>query len=188
MSKTNYFSCVAGMAAAVLCVAMLGIPFAPKAAASEWNKKTIVTFSAPVEIPGKALGAGTYVFKLMDSPSDRNIVQIYDKDEQHLIATILAVPDYRLQPTGKTVIHFEERASNSPEAVKAWFYPGDQFGQQFVYPHQQAMRIAKRTSQNVLSMRDDTNAQSMKNTEVTGVNPQGETVEVDTVIRSSPAK
>ena len=187
MCKSNLRNWVGGMAAAALCVAMAGIPFAPNAAASEWNKKTIVTFSGPVEIPGKALGAGTYVFKLMDSPSNRNIVQIYDKDEQLLITTVLAVPDYRLRPTGKTVINFDERPSNSPEAVKAWFYPGDMFGQQFVYPHQQAMKIAKRTNQDVLATRED-NGQVTKTTEVTGVNPQGETVDVNTVVQSSPSK
>ena len=35
--------------------------------ADEWDQKTIFTFSAPVEIPGQVLGAGTYVFKLADS-------------------------------------------------------------------------------------------------------------------------
>ncbi|HTM50711.1 MAG TPA: hypothetical protein VL285_18580 [Bryobacteraceae bacterium] len=145
-----------------IALVLLGIAIvaAPAAKADEWNKKTVVTFSAPVEIPGKVLPAGTYVFKLADSQSDRHIVQIYNKDEDHLYATILAVPDYRLEPTGKTVITFEERASASPEALKAWFYPGDNFGHEFVYPKAKAMELAKRTKQNVPSMAD--NSSSMK--------------------------
>ena len=130
---------------AALCVMMLGAGLSPKAAADERDKKTIVTFSAPVEVPGKALPAGTYVFKLLDTTSNRNIVQIFDKDEKQLLATILAIPDYRLKPTDKPVIKFEERPSGTPEAIKAFFYPGDEYGLQFVYPHDRAVQIAKRT-------------------------------------------
>src|SRR5947209_20599606 len=57
------------------------------AAADEWNNRTTITFSAPVEVPGVGvhlLPAGTYLFKLMDSPSDRNIVQIFNEDGTHL--------------------------------------------------------------------------------------------------------
>src|SRR5712671_7615342 len=90
---------VRGLAAAIVCTGLLGVVLAPKAPADVADRKTIVTFSAPVEVPGKALPAGTYVFKLLDSTSNRNIVQIYDKDEKQLLATILAIPDYRMQPS-----------------------------------------------------------------------------------------
>src|SRR3984893_16400237 len=123
---------------AALCVVTLGVGLTPSAAADESDKKTIVTFNAPVEVPGKALPAGTYVFKLLDSTGNRNIVQIYDKDEKKLLATMLAIPDYRMQPSDKPVITFEERPSGTPEALRAWFYPGDTYGQQFVYPHKRA--------------------------------------------------
>jgi hypothetical protein len=187
---------------AALCVMMLGAGLSPKAAADERDKKTIVTFSAPVEVPGKALPAGTYVFKLLDSSSNRNIVQIFDKDEKQLLATILAIPDYRLKPTDKPVIKFEERPSGTPEAIKAFFYPGDEYGLQFVYPHDRAVQIAKRTKQNVLSMRNDmaqnitapatsvsdANVQAMKNTEITGVNPSGEPIDMVVVVLAAPDK
>lgn len=140
-----------GKALALSCVALLGCALVPKAAADEWDKKTVVTISAPVEIPGKVLPSGTYVFKLMDSVSDRNIVQIFDQDEKRLYATILAIPNYRLQPTGKTVIHFEERPAGTPEAIKEWFYPGDVSGEELVYPRTRAVELAKETSQNTLS-------------------------------------
>ena len=93
----------------------------------------MVTFSAPVEVPGKVLPEGTYVFKLADSQSNREIVQIFTEDEREIITTTLAVPAYRPEPTGDSVITFEERPSGSPEAVKRWFYPGDNNGVEFMY-------------------------------------------------------
>ena len=125
---------------------------APRAAADDWDQRSIITFSGPVEIPGQVLPAGTYVFKLVDSPSDRNIVQVFNKAEDHLYGTFLAVPDYRLRPPGKTLITFEERAADSPEAVKAWFFPGESYGHQFVYPKLKALALAKANRVPVPSM------------------------------------
>src|SRR5437588_2305024 len=99
---------------ATICPVLLSLALAPTGSSDEWNKKTIVTTNVPVEIPGKVLPAGTYVFKLLDSPSNRNIVQIFDKDEKHLYATLLAIPDYRSKPADKPLLQFEERPSNSP--------------------------------------------------------------------------
>lgn len=124
----------------------------PRAIADEWDQKTIFTFSGPVEIPGQVLSGGTYVFKLADSSSDRNIVQVYSKDEKHLYGTFLSIPDQRQRPTGKPIITFDERAAGSPEAVRAWFYPGDNFGHQFVYPKEKAVELAKANNTPVPSM------------------------------------
>jgi hypothetical protein len=89
------------------------------------------------------LEPGTYVFKLLDSLSDRHIVQIFNSDETHLITTILAVPNYRLQPTGKSTFEFWETPAGQPTAMRAWFYPGDNFGQEFAYPKSISIQIAK---------------------------------------------
>lgn len=91
----------------------------PRLMADEWDQKTVFSFSGPVEIPGQVLEGGTYVFKLADSQSDRNIVQVFDKDQTHLYGTFLTVPDHHLRPSGKPIITFDERPSGSPEAVKA---------------------------------------------------------------------
>ncbi|HUA20242.1 MAG TPA: LPXTG cell wall anchor domain-containing protein [Bryobacteraceae bacterium] len=132
---------------AVLCV---GVLFAVlPATADSWNKLTTVTFSAPVQLPGMTLPAGTYVFKLLDSPSDRHIVQVFNEDQDHLYTTILAIPNYRLTPTDKTVLNFTEAAPGKPVGVRAWFYPGDNFGQEFVYPKAEATEIAAATNQPV---------------------------------------
>jgi hypothetical protein len=122
------------------------------ATADDWDQKTIFTFSGPVEIPGQVLPAGTYVFKLADSSSNRNIVQVYGKNEKHLYGTFLAIPDARLQPAGKPIITFDETPAGSPEAVRAWFYPGDTYGHQFVYPKPKAVALAKANNTPVPSM------------------------------------
>ena len=167
--------------AVVLAAGSLGL-LAPQIQGDEFDKKTILTFSAPVEVPGRVLPAGTYVFKLLDSQSDRHIVQIYNKDENQLIATVLAVPDERLEPRGKTVISFDERPSGSPEALRAWFYPGNTIGQEFVYPHSRAKEIAKRSGQHVLTMRgEDVSSDALKKGEYGAVQPTGEDVDIEQV-------
>jgi hypothetical protein len=125
---------------------------APHVLADQWDQRTIFTFSGPVEIPGQVLGAGTYVFKLADSSSDRNIVQVFSKNEKHLYGTFLAIPDERLRPAGKTIITFDETPAGSPEAVRAWFYPGENYGHQFVYPKPKAVALAKANNTPVPSM------------------------------------
>ena len=140
----------------VCCVALMGAALAPSAKADEWNKKTVITFSGPVEIPGVhlkgwgVLPAGTYVFKILDSQSDRHIVQIFNKDETAIYATDLAIPNYRLKATDKTVITFTERPAGEPEALRAWFYPGRNWGEEFVYPKARAMVLAKTANTPVL--------------------------------------
>jgi hypothetical protein len=133
-----------------------------RAAADDFDQKTVFTFSGPVEIPGQVLSAGTYVFKLADSSSDRNIVQVFNKDETHLYGTFLAIPDYRIKPAGKTIITFEERPAGSPEAVKAWFYPGENYGRDFVYPKPKATALAKANNTPVPSMPAEFAANTIK--------------------------
>ena len=130
-----------------LGVALLCMMFPSTASAQQgWDRKTMVTLSAPFEIPGisaQVLPAGTYVFRLMNSPVDRHIVQILNKDETHLFANILAIPNYRLRPTDRTVMTFSERRVGEPQAIRAWFYPGDTWGQEFVYPKNVAAELAR---------------------------------------------
>ena len=143
---------------AICCAAVLTAFLAPGARADEWNKKTILTFSGPVQIPGVTLPAGTYVFKLADLNGNRHVVQVFDKDEKKIYGTILAIPDQKLEPSDKPVVMFAERAAGTPQAVRAWFYPGETIGNEFVYPRSEAMKIARDTHQSVLSMDDTSNA------------------------------
>jgi hypothetical protein len=147
-----------GLLAACSAVALVTMFSTAVSAQQGWDKKTMVTFSQPVEIPGisaQVLPAGTYVFRLMDSPSDRHIVQIFSKDEKHLYANVLAIPNWRLKPTDKTVMTFSERRSGEPQAIRAWFYPGDNFGQEFVYPRKKAVELAKVANLPVLFIPDE---------------------------------
>lgn len=150
----------------IITLACAGIAgsMAPQARADAWDQKTIFTFSGPVEIPGQVLSTGTYVFKLADSASDRNIVQVFNKNESHLYGTFLTIPDYRLKPAGKTIITFDERAPGSPEAVRAWFYPGENYGHQFVYPKAKAVQLAKANNTPVPSMPNELTPNTTKPT------------------------
>jgi hypothetical protein len=144
--------------ACAITTGALGLMLSSSAAAQSWNKKTTVTFSEPIEIPGvgaHVLPAGTYIFKLLDSQSDRHIVQVFSQDGKHVYATILAVPNYRLKPTDKTVMTFSERSVGTPQAIRAWFYPGDNSGQEFVYPKRRAVELATATNQPVLYVPDE---------------------------------
>ncbi|MBZ5659077.1 MAG: hypothetical protein LAO08_01615 [Acidobacteriia bacterium] len=134
---------------------LLGLMLTPglQAGNDSWNRKTKLKFSQPFEIPGgQILAAGTYVFKLLDSPRDRHIVQIFNEDETKVYATILAIPNYRVHAPENTIINFEERTSGSPQAIKAWFHPGDTLGHEFVYPKARAVELAKLTNEPVPSM------------------------------------
>jgi hypothetical protein len=117
----------------VLLFVVFGVTFAPDARADQWDKKTVVTFSDSVEIPGQVLPAGTYVFKLANSPSNRHIVQIWNADENEVLATIMTIPNVRLETPDDSLFEFDERPSDSPPALKVWFYPGNSTGEEFVY-------------------------------------------------------
>jgi hypothetical protein len=116
--------------------------FAPMAKADEWNKKTILTVKETIQLPNTVLPPGTYTFKLLDSLSDRHIVQVFDKDGMHLVTTVLAIPNYRLQPKDESEFAFWEVPAGQPPALRAWFYPGDNFGQEFAYPKNMSTQIA----------------------------------------------
>ena len=120
-----------------LAILLAGTTLLPLARADEWNKETLVTFSTPISVPGQVLAPGRYVFKLADSQSDRHIVQIFTEEPREIVATVVAIPAYRLQASDETLITFEERPTGSPEAIKRWFCPGDLSGVAFVYPEDQ---------------------------------------------------
>src|SRR5579862_8086255 len=190
----------------VLGLALLGLAFSPSASADEMNKKTVITFSAPMEIPGVhlqgygVLPAGTYVFKILDSQSDRHIVQIFSQDELTVYATILAIPNYRLKATDKTVMTFRERPAGEPEALRAWFYPGRNWGEEFVYPKAKAIELAKATHQPVLFTPEEVPAEvsepiqttdhpvvlALRRIPIMAIQPTGEEVELAQVVTPPP--
>ncbi|HVB32930.1 MAG TPA: hypothetical protein VNJ52_00950 [Patescibacteria group bacterium] len=114
---------------------LLSFMLVPGARASAWNQKTLVTVNGPVEIPGHVLSPGTYTFRLIDSISGSSIVAITNAETGKLITYALAEPAFRPNVTAKPVVTLEERPSNSPPALLKWFYPGDEWGQKFIYAH-----------------------------------------------------
>lgn len=188
--------------ATIFCLSLVALAFSSSVQADTWNKKTVVTFSQPVEVPGGIiLPAGTYVFELVDSMSDRHIVRIFNKDKTHVYATILAIPNWRLETTDKTVMTFGERSVGSPEAIRSWFYPGANSGEEFVYPKRRAAELAKVTNMPVFAMpselesniakpttsMNDEPVVALKQAPLTAVEPTGEEVEIARVITPPPA-
>lgn len=143
--------------AAASCLGLMTL--VPSAMADQWNKRTILTVNEPIQVPGKVLQPGKYVMKLMDSPSNRHIVQIFNEREDQLQTTVLAIPNYRLQPTGKTEFQWWETPAGQPRAMRAWFYPGDNFGQEFAYPKTEAVTIAATNTANVPTTYAETEAE-----------------------------
>jgi hypothetical protein len=187
----------------VFCMAFLGVTFSPSAKADDYDKKTTVTFSGPVEIPPvyitgmRVLPAGTYVFKLMNSSSNRHIVQIFNKEQTKIFATVLAIPNYRLVAKNKTVITFNEGVRGAPQPIRAWFYPGANWGEEFVYPKTRAVELAKVTKTPVLALQAEVPlevakpeeaqvATQLQQTPVMAIKPSGEVVELAQVIQTEP--
>lgn len=127
--------------------------------ADQWDKKTIVTIDAPMQLPTITLQPGTYTFKLLESQSNRHIVGIWDKDGMKHLATMLAIPNYRLKPTGKSQFSLWETPAGQTPALRAWFYPGDNFGQEFAYSKEKWAQMAIVTKEEVqtLTTTDETN-------------------------------
>jgi hypothetical protein len=161
-----------------------------------------------VEIPGVhqkgwgVLPAGTYVFKILDSDSDRHIVQIFNQDQTQVYATILAIPNFRLKATDKTVMTFRERPAGQPEALRAWFYPGRNWGEEFVYGKAMAIELAKASNETVLytpaelpvevvepiKTADEPVVVELKKAPVMAIKPSGEEVELAEVVTPPPAE
>jgi LPXTG-motif cell wall-anchored protein len=121
-------------ALAVLGVALATGAITSPARADEWSKRTILTVNQPIQITDTVLEPGQYVLRLLDSQSDRHVVQIFNGDQTHIINTVLAVNTERLQPTGRTQFTFWETPPGTYRALRTWYYPGDNYGQEFRYP------------------------------------------------------
>jgi len=106
-------------------------------------RKTKLTFSHTVEVPGAILpGGSTYVFKLLNIAGGRHLVQVTNEAQNKVVALFQTIPDYSRRATGHTVVEFGELSVGSAVPIKAWFYPGERIGYRFVYPKQKAVRIA----------------------------------------------
>jgi hypothetical protein len=133
-----------GLIKIAACATLVLAAVSPRAVrADSWDRKTTISFSDKVQVPGTTLPAGKYVFKLWDSPADRYVVQIFNERQDHVFATLLTIPEYRMNAPDKTVVSFYEAPAGQPQPIKAWFYPGDNNGREFVYSKAEADLIAR---------------------------------------------
>jgi len=174
-------------------VALVATVVVPSVKADQWDKKTIITINEPVQVPSccnpdhvVVLQPGTYVLALVDSLSDRHIVRVLQQDEKTVVTTILAIPNYRLKPTDKTTFQFWETPAGQPRAMRAWFYPGDNFGQEFAYHKTKSVEIAKVAHVPVPAVVVETEAE-LKSAPVVVVDEKGDEKPVEVVVaRSEP--
>jgi len=150
--------------------------------ADQSDKKTIITIDAPMQVPTMTLQPGTYTLKLLESTSNRHVVTIWDQDGMKLVTTVMAIPNYRLKPTGDSKFTLWEAPVNQPQALRSWFYPGDNFGQEFAYPRAKADEISLMTKEQVpaLSAEDQ-----MKFGTATQSSASAETAQVTTAVPSA---
>ena len=169
----------------VLCgAAILAACLAPAAHADEWTKLTYFTFSAPVEMPGMVLPAGSYKFELADPDATRRVVRISEKEGGKIQGIFLSIPDQKLEPSDKPIVMFKETPAGAPEAVKAWFYPGETTGYEFVYPHDQALKIAKATHASVLTAKGEVTGTTLA-TDTTRVDENDRVLSADEQLKDS---
>ena len=142
-----------------LVIALVSVFAGTTAAQTDTRDRTFLTFSGAVEMPGVTLPAGTYVFKLADTPS-RNVVEVWDREEKKMIGHWLFVQAQRPDVSQDTVVMFKETAAGQTPAVHFWYYPGERIGKEFVYPKSQALKIAARTNERVLSTDGEVGAQA----------------------------
>jgi len=127
-------------AAAIGVLAIMSFPAASMA--DDYDKKTIITISEPLEVPGIVLQPGKYVFKLLNSSSNRHIVEVMNERMDHLYALTFTAAARKVQPKGRTVLTFYEGKGDQPHAIRQWYWPGELDGQEFLYPRKQAARIS----------------------------------------------
>jgi hypothetical protein len=153
------------------------------------NQDTYFTFSQAVELPKTTLPAGTYFFQLMDSASNRHIVKVMSQDRKQLHATLMAIPFYSNdRPSDEPQVRFMETPAQAgatqTNAIKIWFYPGNSVGHEFIYPRAQAMQIASRTGQSVLTTKTDTEVS--ESADLSRVDQSGVDTEANLTAQASP--
>jgi hypothetical protein len=146
--RTNKLSIIIGL---IIAAIAFTLTFDILGHADEYDQSTALTFSAPIQIPGqKVLPAGTYLFKLADLVSDRNVVQIFNSEGTRLYATVLAIPTERQEPTGDTTLILAEQGPGRPDGLLTWFYPGRLTGHEFVYSAREEEVLAQAKQQTIV--------------------------------------
>jgi hypothetical protein len=115
------------------------------------DNRTFFTFNQPITLPGVTLPAGTYLFRNPDINTARQVVQVLSDDGKQAYAMLLTIPVQRTEPAAEPEIRFMETPEGHAPAIKAWWYPGNTIGWEFIYPREQALKLAKAASGSVLT-------------------------------------
>jgi hypothetical protein len=191
---------IGSIAAAFACAAALFAGLALQSAAAQTNKKAYVTVSSPLQIPGTVLSPGTYIFRVLDSTSNRQLIQVWSEDLSKLYVTVLGVPDYRLTSKDKPILTFDSQTPQIASVGKAWCSPADSFCLVFVYPHNHAAELAREYREPVLSMPEalaanlgtgeiranSPSVEELQQANVSAVGMKGETIRLTDVILDRP--
>jgi len=153
--KTNKLYIVVGLIIAFSLFSELA------AHADESDQATTITFNQSIQIPGQVLPAGTYLFKLANSDSGRDFVQIFNSDRTHVYATLQTIPTDRQDPTGHTVITLAEQGAGKPDVLLKWFYPGNLTGNEFLYSAQKEKELAHAEQQTIVANQPPTSNSEM---------------------------
>ena len=159
---------------------LAGLIAAPAAAQTPVDRRTIFTFSGPVTMPGVTLPAGEYVFRLANPNSSADVVQVLSSDGTKPYGLFFSRPVDRLEPPADPEVRFMETAAGMPAAIRSWWYPGQSKGYEFVYPKEQARRLAQAASQPVLTtMAQSTTAEETNTSELARISSSGQETRVD---------
>ena len=139
-----------------LTLAVLTLSIGGRAEAQPADYRTYFTFSAPVTLPGLTLPAGKYIFRLADPNSSRKIINVLTGDGRRSLAMLHTIPNQVSKPPQDAEIRFMETDAQVPPPVKTWWYAGKAIGYEFIYPRDQALRLAKSTKEPILTTAKDT--------------------------------
>ena len=114
-----------------IAAAALFVLWTAPARADESDELTYFTFSAPIELPGVALPAGTYIFE--HPITGEHLVQVLSQDGRTVYGTFITIPETRMTVTDQPTVQFREESAGTPPEIKAWFYPGRMTGDEFIY-------------------------------------------------------
>ena len=159
----------------VYAAATLAVIAPATASAQPADKRTFFTFSGNVDMPGVALPAGQYEFRIANPDSSRNVIQVRSRDGKKNFGLFLTHQAERVTASDDAEVRFLEAGAGAAPAIKTWWYPGERIGYEFVYPKAQARRLAQRTRQPVLTTRTETSttSEAQNSKELTRISPTG---------------